>query len=65
MDVLIDAVREAVELLLGGDRATWEIIWLSLRVSATATAIVVRPTAASTSIEIGSQLRRRSRSEAS
>jgi tungstate transport system permease protein len=39
MDVLIDAVREAVELLLGGDRATWEIIWLSLRVSATATAI--------------------------
>lgn len=39
MDVLVDAVRQAVELLLGGDRATWEIIWLSLRVSATATAI--------------------------
>jgi tungstate transport system permease protein len=39
MDVLTDAVREAVELLLGGDRETWEIIWLSLRVSATATAI--------------------------
>jgi tungstate transport system permease protein len=39
MDVLGDALREAVELLLGGDRATWEIIWLSLRVSLSATAI--------------------------
>ncbi len=39
MDVLADAVRDAVELLLGGDRATWEIVWRSLRVSGTATAI--------------------------
>jgi tungstate transport system permease protein len=39
MDVLGDALREAVELLLGGDPATWQIIWLSLRVSLTATAI--------------------------
>jgi tungstate transport system permease protein len=39
MDVLGDALREAVRLLLGGDRATWEIIWLSLRVSLSATAI--------------------------
>lgn len=39
MDVLGDALREAVKLLLGGDRATWEIIWLSLRVSLSATAI--------------------------
>jgi tungstate transport system permease protein len=39
MDVLVDAVREAIRLLFGGDRETWEIIWLSLRVSATATGI--------------------------
>jgi tungstate transport system permease protein len=39
MDVLWDALREAVERLLGGDAETWEIIWLSLRVSLSATAI--------------------------
>src|SRR5918998_1408019 len=39
MDVLVDAIGEAVELLLGGDRATWEIIWRSLRVSVSATLI--------------------------
>ena len=41
MDVLWDAVREAVERLLGGDGETWEIIWLSLRVSLSATAIAL------------------------
>jgi tungstate transport system permease protein len=39
MDVLWDALRDAFRLLLGGDRATYEIIWLSLRVSLSATAI--------------------------
>jgi tungstate transport system permease protein len=39
MEVLLDAIREAIELLFGGDRTTWEIIWLSLRVSLTATVI--------------------------
>ncbi len=39
MDVIWEAIRDAVRLLLGGDRATYEIIWLSLRVSLSATAI--------------------------
>ena len=39
MDVLWDAVRDALRLLLGGDRETYEIILLSLRVSLSATAI--------------------------
>jgi tungstate transport system permease protein len=39
MDVLWDAIGEALRLLFGGDRATYEIIGLSLRVSLTATAI--------------------------
>lgn len=39
MDVIWEALRDAVRLLLGGDRATYEIIWLSLRVSLSATAI--------------------------
>jgi tungstate transport system permease protein len=39
MDVLWDAVRDALRLLFGGDRETYQIILLSLRVSLSATAI--------------------------
>ena len=39
MDVIWDAIRDAVQLLVTGDGQTYEIIWLSLRVSVTATAI--------------------------
>jgi tungstate transport system permease protein len=39
MDVLWNALGDAVRLLLGGDRETYEIILLSLRVSLSATAI--------------------------
>jgi tungstate transport system permease protein len=39
MDVIWDAIRDAVRLLAQGDRQTYEIIWLSLRVSLSATAI--------------------------
>ncbi|HEX2126644.1 MAG TPA: ABC transporter permease [Thermoleophilaceae bacterium] len=39
MDVIWDALRDAVELLFSGDGETFEIIALSLRISLTATAI--------------------------
>jgi len=39
MDVIWDAIRDAVRLLVTGDGQTYEIIWLSLRVSLSATAI--------------------------
>ena len=39
MDVIWDALGDALRLLFGGDRETYEIILLSLRVSLTATAI--------------------------
>jgi tungstate transport system permease protein len=39
--LLGEALRQAGELLLGGDREIWGIMWLSLRVSATATAIAL------------------------
>jgi tungstate transport system permease protein len=39
MDVIWDALREAVELLFSGDGETFEITALSLRISLTATAI--------------------------
>lgn len=39
MDVIWDAIRDAIRLLAGGDQQTYEIIWLSLRVSVSATAI--------------------------
>lgn len=39
MDVLWDGLRGALELLLGGDRETYEIVWRSLMVSLAATAI--------------------------
>ena len=41
MSLLGEALRQAGELLLGGDREIWGILWLSLRVSATATAIAL------------------------
>ena len=37
MEVIWDALREALRLLLTGDAATWEIIGRSLRISGTAT----------------------------
>jgi tungstate transport system permease protein len=39
MDVIWDAIGDAVRLLIRGDSQTYEIIWLSLRVSLSATAI--------------------------
>jgi tungstate transport system permease protein len=39
MDVIWDALRDAVDLLFSGDGETFEIIALSLRISLTATAI--------------------------
>ena len=39
MDVIWDALRDALELLFSGDGETFEIIALSLRISLTATAI--------------------------
>jgi tungstate transport system permease protein len=39
MDVIWDAIRDAVDLLFSGDGETFEIIALSLRISLTATAI--------------------------
>jgi tungstate transport system permease protein len=39
MDVLLDGFVQAVQLLLGGDAATWAITGLTLRISLTATVI--------------------------
>ena len=39
--LIIDSIREALRLLLAIDREVLEIVWLSLRVSGTATAISV------------------------
>ncbi len=41
MDVLVEGVRQAVGLLLGGDPEIGAILWLSLRVSGTATLIAL------------------------
>ncbi len=37
MDVIVNGGVEAVRLLLSGDHELWQVIWLSLRVSLTAT----------------------------
>lgn len=37
MDVLVNGSAEAIRLLLSGDPELWQVIWLSLRVSLTAT----------------------------
>ena len=37
MDVLVNGSIEAIRLLLSGDPELWQVIWLSLRVSLTAT----------------------------
>lgn len=41
MGVLVDAVGDALRLLLTGDEETWEIIGRSLRISLTATALAL------------------------
>ena len=41
MDVLVEGVRQAVGLLLGGDREIITVLWLSLQVSGTATLIAL------------------------
>ena len=41
MDVLVEGVRRAVGLLLGGDPEILSVLWLSLRVSGTATLIAL------------------------
>ena len=41
MDVLVEGVRQAVGLLLGGDREIVGVLWLSLQVSGTATLIAL------------------------
>ena len=41
MDVLVEGVRQAIGLLLGGDREILAVLWLSLQVSATATLIAL------------------------
>jgi tungstate transport system permease protein len=39
MDVVLEGVRRAVELVLAGDTEVWSILWLSLKVSGSATLI--------------------------
>jgi tungstate transport system permease protein len=41
MDVLVEGVRQAVELLVAGDREIAGVLWLSLQVSGTATLIAL------------------------
>jgi tungstate transport system permease protein len=41
VDLVLAGVRQAVGLLLGGDPEVWSILWLSLRVSGTATLLAL------------------------
>jgi tungstate transport system permease protein len=41
VSLLVEALRQAAGLLVGGDGEIWGILWLSLHVSATATAIAL------------------------
>jgi tungstate transport system permease protein len=41
LDVLVEGIRQAIGLLLGGDREILAVLWLSLQVSATATLIAL------------------------
>ena len=41
MDVLVEGVRHAVGLLLGGDPEILDVLWLSLQVSGTATLVAL------------------------
>ena len=41
MDLLVGGVRQALALIAGGDPEIWAILWLSLEVSAAATAIAL------------------------
>jgi tungstate transport system permease protein len=39
MDLVAEGVRQAIALIVGADREIWEILWLSLQVSGSATLI--------------------------
>ena len=39
MDLVASGIRQAIALIVGADREIWEILWLSLQVSGTATLI--------------------------
>jgi tungstate transport system permease protein len=41
LDILVEGVRQAIGLLLGGDHEILAVLWLSLQVSATATVIAL------------------------
>jgi tungstate transport system permease protein len=41
MTLLLDGLREAIRLLVSGDPEVWSILWLSLRVSLTATLLAL------------------------
>jgi tungstate transport system permease protein len=41
VDLIVDGFRQAIRLLLGADREIWAILWLSLQVSGTATALAL------------------------
>ncbi|MBI4247196.1 MAG: ABC transporter permease [Candidatus Rokubacteria bacterium] len=41
MDLIVDGVRQALGLLLGGDREIWAVLWLSLQVSGSATLLAL------------------------
>jgi tungstate transport system permease protein len=41
MDLVASGIRQAIALIVGADREIWEILWLSLRVSGSATLIAL------------------------
>lgn len=41
MEIVVEAVEGAFRLLLGGDEVTYQVLWRSLRISLTATAIAL------------------------
>src|SRR5262245_21565994 len=41
MDLVASGIRQAIALIVGADREIWEILWLSLQVSGSATLIAL------------------------
>jgi tungstate transport system permease protein len=41
MDLVVDGLRQAVTLLVGGDAEIWSILWLSLQVTGSATVLAL------------------------